>query len=426
MRKLSLIKYRAYIFLLNKLADLTNRLARGGENTVLRGLSRILKLFHVYYYPVRHVQELPDGTPIKHITVGKERQGAYSNVVFGDDPTDTALIPKPLPDLQVTEFHDVIIAGQSQYVYDIKSGFILNDFDVWYDELLYENVDTTLRLQKGESALLNMRLNEYKREIDEGIMISGIFAFNYYHTLLENYIKILACEKAGIPVSVPFIVDSVYKKYESYQEILKALNTTGREIISIDKKECVKVSKLYSVGPVNILPPQAKDIRNTRAEDVVYDVNYLKELRGRLLQLKSERQFSKRVFISRKGNTRRSWNEEAVFELLKREGFQQYSPQDLSFAEQISLFNNAEFIIGGSGAALSNLLFCSKGCKVICVYSERVNIPVFSTLAYMNGATMRYVVGNPIKGSSVSNTHSDFTVDTSEVQRVLRNMLEGE
>lgn len=412
--------------MLDKLANLTNRLAKKEHYTVLKVFNRVISIFHVYYYPICHGQDFQSYDTLKSVIVDKERQGAYSKVIFGVEPSDNKLIPKSMPDLQITEFKDVIIAGQSQYIYDIKRSVIVNDFDVYYDENLYENVDATLRLQKGNSALLNMRLNEYKREIDEGIMISGIFAFNYYHTLLENYIKILACEKAGIPVSVPFIVDSVYKKYESYQEILKALNTTGREIISIDKKECVKVSKLYSVGPVNILPPQAKDIRNTRAEDVVYDVNYLKELRGRLLQLKSERQFSKRVFISRKGNTRRSWNEEAVFELLKREGFQQYSPQDLSFAEQISLFNNAEFIIGGSGAALSNLLFCSKGCKVICVYSERVNIPVFSTLAYMNGATMRYVVGNPIKGSSVSNTHSDFTVDTSEVQRVLRNMLEGE
>lgn len=426
MSKFSLVKYKGYISLLSHLAVLTNILVTKEYYTVLNGLKRLLSFFHVYYYPICHGHDFSYDTKLKSMTVDRERLGAYSNVVFGDVPSDNTLIPKRLPDLQVKEYHNVIITGQSQFIYDLRSGVIVNDFDLLYDENLYENVDSTLRLQKSKCALLNRRLEEYKREIEEGIMISGNFAFNYYHTLFENYIKIIAFEKADIPATAPFIVDSIFTKYESYQEILKALNTKGREIIPIDKHESVKISRLYTIGPVNILPPQAKDINNTRAEDVVYDISYLKIMRERLLKLKSDREFCKRVFISRKGNTRRSWNEEAVFELLKREGFQQYSPQDLSFAEQISLFNNAEFIIGGSGAALSNLLFCSKGCKVICVYSERVNIPVFSTLAYMNGATMRYVVGNPIKGSSVSNTHSDFTVDTSEVQRVLRNMLEGE
>lgn len=426
MSKFSLIKYRAYIVFLTNLAGLTTRLARKKRYLILNGLKRILSGFHVYYYPVCHSQDFLRGTPLNSITVDKERFGAYSNVSFGDAPTDNTLIPKALPDLQVSEYCDVIIAGQSQYIYDIKSGVIINDFDVWYDENLYENVDSTLRLQKGESALLKRRINDYQREIEEGLMVSGNFAFNYYHALFENYIKIIAYEKAGIPSSVPLIVDSIYTKYESYREVLAALNTERREIIPIDKQDNVKVSRLYSVNPVNYLPPQARDINNTRAEDVVYDINYLKIMRERLLPLKSERQFSKRVFISRKGNTRRSWNEEEVFEYLKSNGFEKYAPQDLSFAEQIALFNNAEFIVGGSGAALSNLLFCSKRCKVICVYSERVNMPTFTTLAYMNGATMKYVVGKPIKGSSVSNTHSDFTVDTSEIQRVLQNMIEEE
>ena len=38
---------------------------------------------------------------------------------------------------------------------------------------------------------------------------------------------------------------------------------------------------------------------------------------------------------------------------------------------------------------MSNLLFCNRGCKVICIKSRRTNSPLFTTIAYSQGLEMK-------------------------------------
>ena len=57
--------------------------------------------------------------------------------------------------------------------------------------------------------------------------------------------------------------------------------------------------------------------------------------------------------------------EKGVFDYLKAKGFSKYRTGELSFFEQIYLFNNAKCIIGAHGAAFTNLVFCKPNTKVI-------------------------------------------------------------
>ena len=403
---------------LDFLASTMPRLHRRGGRMLLNGIKCVLGWGHIYYYPVLTSKEIIENGNGRSLIIDSRRKGFYGNLVFGIESRDNSLEPVSLPDICINEYKDVIIAGQSQFVYETAKGAIVNDFQTLFDEGLYQNADSTLWLQKGGTAFLKTKFHEYQRDISEGIMITGIFAFNYYHMLFENYIKLLAVEKSDIPKTVPIIVDSICKKYDSFQQVINTLNVSGRELIYLDRLEKMRVGHLYAVSNINIIAPQARDVMKTRPMDVAFDLNYLSTLRNRLLSLKSDKNFSKRVFIRRKGFAKRSWNEEEISVFLKTKGFEEYSPQDLCFSDQIALFNDAEFIVAGSGAALSNLLFCSEGCRVMCVYSAKVNIPSFTTLAYMNGAFMKYMIGTPIKSSSVSNTHSDFTVDIEKFKEV--------
>ena len=58
-------------------------------------------------------------------------------------------------------------------------------------------------------------------------------------------------------------------------------------------------------------------------------------------------------------------NDEEVFGFLKEIGFSKYKIGELSFLEQIYLFNNAKIIIGAHGAGFSNLAFCKSETNVI-------------------------------------------------------------
>ena len=50
---------------------------------------------------------------------------------------------------------------------------------------------------------------------------------------------------------------------------------------------------------------------------------------------------------------------------MENEGFISYKLGQLSFKEQIYLFNNAKIIIGAHGAGFANLAFCKKNTKIL-------------------------------------------------------------
>ena len=58
-------------------------------------------------------------------------------------------------------------------------------------------------------------------------------------------------------------------------------------------------------------------------------------------------------------------NDKEIFDFLKERGFSKYKVGELSFFEQIYLFNNAKIIVGAHGAAFTNLTFCKPDTNII-------------------------------------------------------------
>ena len=58
-------------------------------------------------------------------------------------------------------------------------------------------------------------------------------------------------------------------------------------------------------------------------------------------------------------------NVDQVEAALSRYGFETVYLEGMRVADQIQLFQRAEFVIGPHGAGLANLLFCELGTKVI-------------------------------------------------------------
>lgn len=103
-------------------------------------------------------------------------------------------------------------------------------------------------------------------------------------------------------------------------------------------------------------------------------------------------------------------------EYLKNMGLKLLLPETYTFCEQMALFNNADYIVGGSGAAFTNLLFCHSGCKVICFRSIRNYSPIFSTIANIVDVKMRYLAG--ISDSTVD-LHADYIVSTDKLKKMI-------
>ena len=88
----------------------------------------------------------------------------------------------------------------------------------------------------------------------------------------------------------------------------------------------------------------------------------------------------------------------------------------LTCEAQARLFASAETIIGVHGAALTNLLFASEGCKVVEMFpSEAQEASYFAAATYAK-AEYYYLLGD----ASVLRSKYNFTIDLHKLSRLLK------
>ena len=93
-----------------------------------------------------------------------------------------------------------------------------------------------------------------------------------------------------------------------------------------------------------------------------YAVNWLRE---QFLKHADPAPTPARFFITRKSKTRGIRNLSEVVDFFQSAGWAILDMEELTFAEQIACFKNAEMIVGEHGAAFTNLLWCRPRCRVL-------------------------------------------------------------
>jgi len=255
--------------------------------------------------------------------------------------------------------------------------------------------------------------------LEKAIWMGGNFSWNYYHLLYEFSIKFLYLNALDISLNVPVLVDQRCLDVPQYKELLDIANKKGYELVGVNRQYRFQVRELIHISCPNLIPPHVK--KGAQANDMQFNVNALCNLREYLLPYSSGREFPKRIFISRKNaSRRRKFNEEAVMQLLLEFGFEAVFPEKLSVADQISLFNQAEWIIGGSGAAFTNLLFCNNLAKVIIISRAYFPFSGFSTIAAALGIYLLYLTEEDTNKNMIrGDIHDPFEIDLSYLKKQL-------
>jgi capsular polysaccharide biosynthesis protein len=130
----------------------------------------------------------------------------------------------------------------------------------------------------------------------------------------------------------------------------------------------------------------------------------------------------RRIYLSRcESTSRRLENEVEVVEYLRNLGFEKIIPEKLSVAQQIQLFQDAECIVGPHGAAMTNLTFCRKSCKVVELFPKEYKIDLYRTIAESVGADYHAVGGNNMNSMQDywDSQHSDFHFDLDTLNQYL-------
>jgi capsular polysaccharide biosynthesis protein len=127
----------------------------------------------------------------------------------------------------------------------------------------------------------------------------------------------------------------------------------------------------------------------------------------------------RRLYLSRAGAShRRVANENEVLDVLGGYGFRVVRPEDLSLAQQIRHFRDAEAIVAPHGGGLANLVFCSPSCRVIELFPA-TSIDVYYRLSRAMDLDYRYVVA---AGGNVEKLGlEDYRVPLDALRRALES-----
>ena len=321
-------------------------------------------------------------------------QTARSTIVcpvqFIGEP-DVSPFETSLPDAYWAELTDGTIIGASSVV-------VSNDETILYDMLAHRKIyeanmtDNGLFLIGGSPRHIGEHFiyTYLKRDfvhLPTAISLACNMSNNYYHFMLQVASRFYLLSLINFDKSIPLVVDECVLSKPQMKEVLDALNIYNRPIISIKANQRFKVKKLYIISEPNIIVPNSCAKGDRRTENFAFDRGALDYISATLYKRLQpwDNHYPKRVFLSRKGCGKRRCNEDELEKVFTQFGFESIKTDDLTIAQQMALFGNAEHVIGGSGAAFTNLIYCREGAKATLFFTGHRNTTCFSSLASAKG-----------------------------------------
>lgn len=192
-------------------------------------------------------------------------------------------------------------------------------------------------------------------------VLSGLSGHVYYHWLFDVLPRLGILQQHIALADIDyFVVNSLEKRFQ--KESLQAMNIPLEKIIASDQLPHIQAQQLVVpsfAGYLDWVPPATINfLRRTFLSSSDSAEPNPKALTG------------KRLYISRaQAKYRHVLNEDQVLSLLERFGIESVVLEQLTMAEQIRLFAQAEIIVAPHGSGLSNLAFCSSGTTVIELFS---------------------------------------------------------
>ena len=366
-------------------------------------------------YARKHPESISFLSQGKETTIYAEnrRNMLYENILQSGEEIDTsvALVKKG----SCFAYSDLILLDNRHYYCEIKKDPVIGRASNCADGYV---------LKSDKKHYYEVKIPTKKQNIKEGIFLSGLFSWNYYHFTYQIVSKLQWVEK--VAPEVPLLVDGKALEIPSFASLLRICNIQNRAVVVLEANVQYAVDELYLVSSQTILLPNFK-LGVPHPETVCYyRPSTLRYLRDRIIPFGTCLPDSpKKIFLGRKYVTsgRRPFNEEECIACAQEFGFEVVYPELMSFEQQVGLFNNAEFIIGGSGAAFTNLVYCNNKVKVVAFYKFHSSLGLWQTIIEYIGGKMCFLEENPEEEFVPQQLHAPFHVDIDKLKSILNEIV---
>lgn len=356
----------------------------------------------------------------ERIKVKEKHEGdLYLPKTFGSPQVS---VKTPKNEVEIYALQNVLCIPDSTYFLDIKKQKIF--YERWHDDDRIIYVYNTVNLMQHSITLAKVKNHKNVYYDEEAIFLGGTFTFNYYHFLIDILSKIEFFKHIPDAQNKLIVVDSDVEKVENLKELLMFFLKDYKIIFLNHDKNYYQFKKLWHITSINyavpnIMPGEKYDAQFAKISKE--SLQYLRKTCFEGLDMEKVRvEPVKKIFIARKSKFRK-YNEEEILDISKKYGFEAVFFEDLNIHEQIYMVNNAEYIIGPSGAAWTNLIFANPGAKGLSWYSAIWgDFPIFSTLA----AEMKFDLNFYIYPQDDEGFHEDYRLDPEIFNSYLKQLLD--
>lgn len=250
------------------------------------------------------------------------------------------------------------------------------------------------------------------RELERAACFTDGCAHNYAHWMTEVLPRIkLFCGANRSPEIAIIVNDGLHN---NIMRSLRSVVGEKREIVSLPMGSCVRVERLSVTSVAGYVPFERRSNFIQGHSHGRFSPFALLTLRQSLQDSQSKSSIRK-VYIKRNSEIRNITNAKEIEDLLFAYGFTIVEPEKLSHEEQVALFTNADLLVGATGAAMANIIFCKPSTKIVILISDYKFMPYWywQNMACSVGNRVTYVLGKCTYPDA--HLHSDFYVKALDV-----------
>tara|TARA_B100000963_G_scaffold183498_1_gene159468 strand:+ start:6248 stop:7336 length:1089 start_codon:yes stop_codon:yes gene_type:complete len=237
----------------------------------------------------------------------------------------------------------------------IENGTALENFSYQTIDGEFKHVSENSCIKKG-TPRIKKRVNGSVLCLTQGVSAHS----NYFHWLFDILPKIRIFSEAFDISNLDYFYVDDLKPYQ--KKTLEVLGLGKIKVISSKKYRHIQAKELFATE-------HPWYFKGTILEQANYFPYWIVDwLYDSFNKHEKKVEVGEKIFIDRsetKSKQCQFLNDEEISEFLKTKGFMKYKIGKFTFQEQIHIFKNAKIIFGAHGAALTNLVFCQKGAKVI-------------------------------------------------------------
>ncbi len=226
-----------------------------------------------------------------------------------------------------------------------------------------------LLARHGDSILLMHR--KHPALISRGIFVGSWSPHNWYHWVVDTLPAVaLAAELPEKYDDFPLLLPDVVFGKPNFLEIATKL-AGGRELLPLPSDYYLSVGRLvWMDGATSPGPPSRKSVDGALFSAHRSALQYFRAAVVDAYGMSKVAKRFRRVFIARKDNTERPFNQGDLVNISLEEGLEVVYLEDLSVEESIRIFLEAKLVVGAHGAGWANGLFLGPRSRAVLLMGE--------------------------------------------------------